>query len=127
MMDKEKLIAGVVGGIVAGFAIGVGNMLAERALGKYLRKKQEKDTTISDSVAEGVAKGVKQAKIEQDAQEYSNMVKSRQGRNPRKAVERSMRGRGGSFAGFDGNPNTMGFSSDPRNFMQSPNGGLNNF
>jgi hypothetical protein len=37
-MDKEKIIAGIVGGVVAGFSIGVGFYLAQRTLGKRLSK-----------------------------------------------------------------------------------------
>ena len=131
-MDKEKLVAGVVGGIVAGFSIGVGFMIAQRTMGKFFHKKEEKDTSdVADAVAKGVANGVKQAKIEEDAANFSNMVAaSKGGRNPRKAMEQAMQQggrRSSSFMGFDGTPASMGFNSDPLQFKNSPNGELNTF
>ena len=130
-MDKEKLIAGVVGGIVAGFSIGVGFMIAQRTMGKFFHKKEESDTkSVADAVAKGVSDGVKQAKIEEDAANFSNMVAASNGsKNPRREMERVMQqaGRRSSFMGFDGNPNKMQFNGDPLTFGQSPNGGLNSF
>ena len=130
-MDKEKLIAGVVGGIVAGFSIGVGFMIAQRTMGKFFQKKEESDTkNVADAVAKGVSDGVKQAKIEEDAANFSNMVAaSKGGKNPRREMERVMQqsGRRSYFMGFDGNPNKMQFNGDPLTFGQSPNGGLNSF
>ena len=126
-MDKEKLIAGVVGGIVAGFSIGVGFMIAQRTMGKFFHKKEQSDTnSVADAVAKGVSEGVKQAKIEEDAAKFSNMIASK---NPRREMERVMQssGRRSSFMGFDGNPNKMEFNGDPLTFGQSPNGNLNSF
>lgn len=127
-MDKEKLIAGVVGGIVAGFSIGVGFMIAQRTMGKFFHKKEEKDTTdVADAVAKGVTEGVKQAKIEEDAANFSNMINSK---NPKRAMDKlnmMQNSRSSSFMGFDGNPNKMNFNGDPLQFGQSPNGMLNNF
>ena len=124
-MDKEKLIAGIVGGVVAGFSIGIGFMIAQRTMGRFFHKKEEKDTTtVADAVAKGVTEGVKQAKIEEDAANFSNMVAAQKsGRNPRRVME----GRSSSFMGFDGNPTKMEFNGDPLQFGQSPNGMLNTF
>ena len=132
-MDKEKLIAGVVGGIVAGFSIGVGFMIAQRTMGKFFHKKEAKDgTDVADAVAKGVTEGVKQAKIEEDAANFSAMNAAAQksgGRSQgRQAMNQMMQqGRRSSFMGFDGNPASMGFNSDPLQFKSSPNGDLNSF
>ncbi len=74
-MDKEKLIAGVVGGIVAGFSIGVGFMIAQKTMGRFFNKQQPKNENadVADAVAKGVTEGVKQAKVEEDAANFSAM------------------------------------------------------
>lgn len=131
-IEKEKLIAGIVGGIVAGFSIGVGFMIAQKTMGRFFVKKtEESDTKVADAVAKGVTEGVKQAKVEEDAANFAamNAMNSKNGSNGRRAMNQMMMqgGRRSSFMGFDGNPNSMGFNGDPLQFKSSPNGGLNSF
>jgi hypothetical protein len=134
-MDKEKLIAGVVGGIVAGFSIGVGFMIAQKTMGRFFNKQQPKNENadVADAVAKGVTEGVKQAKVEEDAANFSAMNAAAQ-KNPRSAGGQAIRqfakengGRRSSFMGFDGNPNKMGFNGDPLMFQNTPNQELNSF
>ena len=129
-MDKEKLVAGVVGGIVAGFSIGVGFMIAQKTMGRFFYKKAEdNDTKVADAVAKGVSDGVKQAKVEEDAANFAamNAMNQKGGSRGRDAMNQMMnQGRRSSFMGFDGNPNTMSFDSDPLSF-KSPNSHLNSF
>lgn len=128
-MDKEKLIAGVVGGIVAGFSIGVGFMIAQKTMGRFFYKKtEESDTKVADAVAKGVSEGVKQAKVEEDAANFAAMNAMSKGGRSRggRAMNQMNNGRGSTFMGFDGNPNKMSFDSDPLGF-KSPNSSLNSF
>jgi len=131
-MDKEKLIAGIIGGVVAGFSIGVGFLIAQRTMGKFLSRKEEKDTsTVADAVKQGVTEGVKQAKIEEDASNFAAMNASQRGANTGssqgRAAMNAMSARQSSFMGFDGNPNKMSLTSDPLQFGLSPNSALNSF
>lgn len=137
-MDKEKLIAGVVGGVVAGFSIGIGFMIAQRTMGKFFHKKEASASTdVADAVAKGVTDGVKQAKLEEDAANFASMTANADPRaagrggnrnNPRRAMEAQMMGgRRSSFMGFDGDPSKMEFNGDPLMFGGSPNANLNTF
>jgi hypothetical protein len=140
-MDKEKLVAGIVGGIVAGFSIGVGFMIAQKTMGRFLTKKAEnEDTKVADAVKQGVTEGVKQAKVESDAANFAAMNamsnNNKRGRSQgRNAMNHAMFGatRNTAFMGFDGeksdfsgNPNKMNFDANPMGFS-SPNSDLNNF
>ena len=133
-MDKEKLIAGVVGGIVAGFSIGVGFMIAQRTMGKFFHKKEaDAGVDVADAVSKGVTEGVKQAKIEEDAANFANMtaaaknINGATGSRGRAAQNAMGMGRGSTFMGFDGNPNKMDFNGDPMMFKNTPNQELNSF
>lgn len=124
-MDKEKLISGIIGGIVAGFSIGVGFMIAQKTVGKVLNKKKDKDTSeITDAVSKGVSEGVKAAKKE-EAENYANMIQQNKPRSQGgQAMRRMRRPAPNGYMGFDGK---NGFSSNPVDFVSSPNGALNSF
>ena len=129
-LDKEKLVAGIVGGIVAGFSIGVGFMIAQKTMGKFFHKKmQNEDVKVADAVKEGVTEGLKQAKVEQDAANFAamNAATMKKSRGKQAMSQMMMSQRGSGFMGFDGNPNSMSFNSDPTGFKGSPNSMLNNF
>jgi hypothetical protein len=127
-MDKEKLIAGVVGGIVAGFSIGVGFMIAQKTMGRFFQGKEENsDSKVADAVAKGVTEGVKQAKVEENAANFAAMNASKGGSRGRQAMNQMNTQRGGGFMGFNGDPTSMEFNGDPLMFLSSPNGELNNF
>jgi hypothetical protein len=132
-IDKEKLVAGIVGGIVAGFSIGVGFMIAQKSMGRFFNKKvEESDTKVADAVAKGVSDGVKQAKIEEDAASFAAMnainssSKSGNSRGGRAINQMNFTKQRGSYMGFDGHPSSMGFDANPLGF-KSPNSELNNF
>ena len=77
----------------------------------------------------GYQEGLKQAKIEQDAANFAamNAATTKKSRGKQAMSQMMMSQRGSGFMGFDGNPNSMSFSSDPTGFKGSPNSMLNNF
>ena len=130
-MDKEKIIAGIVGGIVAGFSIGVGFMIAQKTIGRWGQKKSKSDTDeVAEAVKKGVTEGVKQAKTEQDAANFAAMNASQGGRAKRhigRGQQGQFMGFNGKPSGFVGDPSKMNFSGDPLSFGSTPNGALNSF
>ena len=125
-MDKEKIIAGIVGGVVAGFSIGVGFLIAQRTMGRLASKKNKGDSdTVADAEKKGVAEGVKQAKTEEQAAQFAAMNAGRGRRRP--APRGGFMGFDGNESTFSGDPSSMSFSGDPTHFGSTPNGNLNSF